>query len=91
MAVDKDRLTSVMKKSISKLRHIYYIHVYPHTIIVLELFVSDLWQVCGFGYSTNKTDHHDIAEILLKVALNTMTLTLILKLRKIWNPKFGTI
>jgi hypothetical protein len=43
------------------------------------------------GYSTNKTDHHDIAEILLKVALNTMTLTLILKLRKIWNPKFGTI
>jgi hypothetical protein len=27
--------------------------------------------------STNKTDHHDIAEILLKVALNTITLTLI--------------
>jgi hypothetical protein len=27
--------------------------------------------------STNKTDCHDIAEILLKVALNTMTLTLI--------------
>ena len=26
--------------------------------------------------STNKTDHHDIAEILLKVALNTITLTL---------------
>ena len=25
--------------------------------------------------STNKTDHHDIAEILLKVALNIMTLT----------------
>jgi len=25
--------------------------------------------------STNKTDHHDIAEILLKVALNTITLT----------------
>jgi hypothetical protein len=23
--------------------------------------------------STNKTDHHDIAEILLKVALNTIT------------------
>ena len=23
----------------------------------------------------NKTDHHDIAEILLKVALNTKTLT----------------
>jgi hypothetical protein len=27
--------------------------------------------------STNKTDHHDIAEILLKVALNTITLTLL--------------
>jgi hypothetical protein len=26
--------------------------------------------------STNKTDHHDIAEILLKVVLNTITLTL---------------
>ena len=27
---------------------------------------------------TNKTDHHDIAEILLKVALNTIALTLTL-------------
>jgi hypothetical protein len=26
--------------------------------------------------STNKTDSHDITEILLKVALNTITLTL---------------
>ena len=37
-------------------------------------FVSDLWQVGGFlrvlQFSTNKTDLHDIAEILLKVALN---------------------
>jgi hypothetical protein len=31
--------------------------------------------------STNKTDSHDIAEILLKVALNTITLTLTLKLK----------
>jgi hypothetical protein len=29
--------------------------------------------------STNKTDRHDIIEILLKVALNTITLTLTLK------------
>jgi hypothetical protein len=29
--------------------------------------------------STNKTDHHDITEILLKVALNTITLTLTLE------------
>jgi hypothetical protein len=28
--------------------------------------------------STNKTDHHNIAEIWLKVALNSITITLIL-------------
>jgi len=33
--------------------------------------------------STNKTDHHDITEILLKVALNTITLTL--NLNQIWQ------
>jgi hypothetical protein len=42
-------------------------------------FVSDLRQVDGFVLilstsvsSTNKTDRHDIIEILLKVALNTI-------------------
>ena len=40
-------------------------------------FVSDLRQVGGFFLgtlvsSTNKTDHHDIAEILLEMALNTI-------------------
>ena len=40
--------------------------------------LSDLRQVNGFSpgtpvSSTNKTDHHDIAEILLKVALNTIS------------------
>ena len=41
-------------------------------------FVSDLRQVSGFllVLSTNKTDHHNITEILYKLALNTMTLTL---------------
>jgi hypothetical protein len=42
--------------------------------------VSDLQQVSGFlrvlrinpVSSTNKTDHHDITEIVLKVALNTI-------------------
>jgi hypothetical protein len=43
-------------------------------------FVSDLRQVGGFFSgtsvsSTNKTDRHHIAEILLKVVLNTITLT----------------
>ena len=43
--------------------------------------VSDLRQVGGFFSgtpvsSTNKTDRNDITEILLKVALSTITLTL---------------
>jgi hypothetical protein len=29
---------------------------------------------CTLVFTTNKSDHHDIAEILLKVALNTVTL-----------------
>jgi len=44
------------------------------------MFVSDLRQVGGFCpgppvSSTNKTDRHDIAEILLKVPLNTIKQT----------------
>jgi hypothetical protein len=39
-------------------------------------FVSDLLQVSG-SFSTNKIVRHDITEILLKVALNTITLTLL--------------
>ena len=40
-------------------------------------FVSDLRQIVGFllgtpDSSTNKTDRHDIIEMLLKVALNTV-------------------
>jgi hypothetical protein len=43
-------------------------------------FISDLRQVDGFlrvlsVSSTNKTDRHDITEILLKVALNTVKQT----------------
>ena len=32
--------------------------------------------MCSPVSSTNKTDYHDIIEILLKVAINTITLTL---------------
>jgi hypothetical protein len=47
------------------------------TLYVIN-FVSDLRHVSGFLWvlpvsSTNKTDCHDITEILLKVALNTIT------------------
>jgi hypothetical protein len=45
--------------------------------------------ICGLLWvlqlppSTNKTDRHDITEILLKVALNTIVLTLTTYLRKL--------
>jgi hypothetical protein len=49
--------------------------------ISLIKFVNDFLQVGGFlkvltVSSTNKTDRHDITEILLKVALSTIILTL---------------
>ena len=37
------------------------------------LGISDLRHVVVF--SINKTDHHDITKLLLKMALNTITLT----------------
>jgi hypothetical protein len=48
-------------------------------------FVSDLRQVSDFlrvlpVASTNKTDRHNITEILLKLALYTLTITLTLYL-----------
>ena len=54
---------------------VYTIHHY------LIKFVSDLRQVGAWFSlgtpvsSTNKTDRHDITEILLKVAFNTITTT----------------
>jgi hypothetical protein len=58
------------------------VHVKVYTIhhYVIK-FVSDLRQVGGYLRlslsSTNKTYHNYIAEILLKVALNTITLNLL--------------
>jgi len=46
-------------------------------------FVSGLGQISTPVASTNKTDRHDIAEILLKVALNTITLTRTTRLNRI--------
>ena len=44
-------------------------------------FVSDFRSVVSLGtpVSSNKTDRHDMTEILLKVALNTINLTLALQ------------
>ena len=54
--------------------------VYSIQLYVIK-FVSDLRQFSVFFSSTlvsstSKTDRHDITEILLKVALNTVTLTI---------------
>ena len=59
---------------------VYAIHHY-----VIK-FLSDMRQVGGFlVYSTSKTDSHDITEILSRLVLNTITLTLILKSLEINN------
>ena len=57
---------------LSQTGEVYSIHYYVNKFVV-----SDLRQVDGFSpgspvSSTNKTDRHDITEILLKVALNTI-------------------
>ena len=40
---------------------------------VCQVLVTGWWfSPCTLVSSTNKTDHHDITEILLKVALNTI-------------------
>jgi hypothetical protein len=42
---------------------------------VCQGLVAVLWFSLGtLVFSTNKTDRHDITEVLLKVALNTITL-----------------
>jgi len=57
--------------------------------------VTGLWFTPGTPVSsTNKTDRHDITEILLKVALNTIALTTPLKITMtgdIFNSEFITM
>ena len=60
--------TNVVRSNPAQARYTRY------NIYVIK-FLSDLW--FSPVSSTNKTDCHDIAEILLKVSLNTITLTLI--------------
>ena len=59
------------------------LHVYSIQHYVIK-FVSDLWQGTPVS-STNKNNRHDITEILLKVELNTITLTQTPKYVFVWS------
>ena len=54
--------------------------------IISQWLATGRWFSLGTSVSsTNETDHHDIAEILLKVVLNTITLTLTKKLLPVYD------
>jgi hypothetical protein len=75
-------MTTTAPVDVNQYRYTCTINIYCPTSFYLIIqhyvikFVSDLRQVSGFLWvllsSTNKTDGHDITEILLKVALNTI-------------------
>ena len=62
-------------QSVPKITNVGEVFSIQHYVIK---FVSDLRQIDVFFSpvsSTNQTNRHDMAEILLKVALSTITLT----------------
>jgi homoserine acetyltransferase len=74
------------KELVSRGRSDFFIEDFNAHLKHVIKFVSDMRHVGRFSpgsliSSTNKTDYHDITEILLKVVLNTITLTPILKMK----------
>jgi hypothetical protein len=68
--------TAWVRAQLSKLQKWYTQHA-AASDKVYQLLAEGRWFSPGTSVSsTNKTDHHDITEKLLKVALNTITLTL---------------
>jgi hypothetical protein len=70
-------IVSVQHKWLPKIMSKYCVIICCLKFVNIYKFVSDLQQVSGFlrgtpVSSTKKTDSHDITEILLKVALNTI-------------------
>ena len=67
------------------------VYLIQHYVIKCQWLATSQWFSQGtLVSSTNKTDRHNITEILLKVALNTITLTLILSLlQRQQNKRFG--
>ena len=59
---------------------------------VCQWLAAGRWFSLGIPVSpTNKTDHHDITEILLKVALNTITLTHNATMFYLYPPTYNSI
>ena len=57
---------------------------------ICQCLATGRWfSLCTPVSSTNKTNHHDITEILLKVALNTIKQTINMKhiKTKFWNSR----
>ena len=76
--------------SVKSWRSVLLVYLIQHHVIK---FVSDLRQVGGFLWvlvsSINKADYHEMTEILLKVALNTINQTIIkLSTFKLLKRKF---
>jgi hypothetical protein len=47
---------------------------YAENVHMMSRFFCEVLKVCQWLYSTNKTDRHDITEILLKVTFNAINL-----------------
>ena len=71
-----------------------------YVIKVCQWLATGRWfALCSLVYSTNKTDSHDIPEILLKVTLNFIKQTALKKIHQIfwsrctqvWNEFYGKI
>ena len=61
-----------------------------YSIYYVRKFVSNFWQVDGFSghnpdCSPNKTDSHDIGDIVLKVALNTIPVIVLIQFPSLSN------
>ena len=71
----RDRIVPIITKVVISNPARGEVYSIQHYVIVCQWLAAGQWFSLGIPISsTNKTDRHDITEILLKVALNTITL-----------------